>query len=185
MGRTLTGTPCKPDSYWVNPNSIFHFGSDKKGRSNNFSTQSGLKQPGATGLQIPVFTGLNRAFAIVMNDEGTLFSLFRTMLADIDKGLYNVVKGIYVVVKEHDLVKLLLLLIHEQGFLQAFFTTHLQWLCYEYNNFFGCQTGCRLRNFHTKKSSHPAVLFPEITVIKSVGNCDTPEFRQVLGKITT
>ncbi len=73
---------------------------------NDFGIQPGLKQSAAAGFEVIVFSGFHRAFSVVMYNEGTLFGLLRRMFAYIDQRVYNVLKGIDIIVEKHNFILL-------------------------------------------------------------------------------
>ena len=69
-----------------------------------FSTEAGFEQLGALWLQFGIFACFHGAFTVVMNNKRTLFGLFRSMAANPYQGINNMVKVVYIVIVQYDLI---------------------------------------------------------------------------------
>jgi len=67
----------------------------------DLGAQAGFQEFGTSGLEFRVFPGLHRTFAVIMDDQGTLFGLFEGMLTDIDQGRDDMVKGVDIIVEKY------------------------------------------------------------------------------------
>src|SRR5690606_1312886 len=67
----------------------------------DLGAQAGFQEFGTSGLEFRVFPGLHRTFAVIMDDQGTLFGLFEGMLTDIDQGRADTVKRVDIIADKY------------------------------------------------------------------------------------